>query len=345
MSMQTVPRLVRRLAWAQAELVEGCEALLWPATGPEAAEEELPDRSRAFRAVVSWVRPQIIRFETAAPEPLPQVMLVSALAVGGPAQFVVRKTYQVGNTAAYEPPAGIYVVERREFFRAPVAVRLGVEAPGLSWSGRSLDLSQGGLRFCLPAAVEVGTELTVTVGLQAGRTVALAAVVRHSRPYFARKGRVKPGEPVPGTTDASPSVVGVQFLNVAYEAERRLNDFLSRHQRRLVPRLSARIWVEYCPEGRVYYLEALGSELSPGDLVFQTRKPYLPGARMKVKVHLGRKEFEMDATLIDCRTTVKDDGTFQHEVKASFDDCGPAQEPQFRKAVRDLVMEMAARRY
>ncbi|HXR22688.1 MAG TPA: hypothetical protein VN786_09040, partial [Acidimicrobiales bacterium] len=61
---QTAPRLARRLAWADADLVEGTEALLWPASGLADGEaEELPDRSEASRAVLSWVRPKVLRFE------------------------------------------------------------------------------------------------------------------------------------------------------------------------------------------------------------------------------------------------------------------------------------------
>ena len=51
---QTAPRLARRLAWADADIVEGTEALLWPASSEAASEaEELPDRSEACRAVLS----------------------------------------------------------------------------------------------------------------------------------------------------------------------------------------------------------------------------------------------------------------------------------------------------
>ena len=86
--------------------MEGTEALLWPATSDAAAEaEELPDRSEACRAVLSWVRPKVLRFEIESPpRALPELLLVSTLAVGGPAQFVVRKTYQISTTVACDPP-------------------------------------------------------------------------------------------------------------------------------------------------------------------------------------------------------------------------------------------------
>jgi hypothetical protein len=94
---QTAPRLARRLAWADADLVEGTEALLWPASSEADGDvEELPDRSEACRAVLSWVRPKVLRFEIEPPpRALSELLLVSTLAVGGPAQFVAHKSYQI----------------------------------------------------------------------------------------------------------------------------------------------------------------------------------------------------------------------------------------------------------
>src|SRR5579875_3864685 len=113
MSMQSASRLVRTLPWAQADLVEGTEAFLWPAASPQDAEEPPPDTATAVRAVLSWARPKVLRFETASPEPLPTLLLVSTFSVEGPALFVVTKTYQIGSTAACEPPRRVYIVERR----------------------------------------------------------------------------------------------------------------------------------------------------------------------------------------------------------------------------------------
>lgn len=342
MSVQLAPRLVRSLAWADAELVEGTEALLWPATGTEDADTELPDRSEAFRAVVSWVRPQIIRFETATPQPLPELLLVSTVAVGGPAQFVVRKTYQIGTTGACEPPKVIHIVERRDLFRVPVAAPVTVQADGTSWSLFTLDCSVGGLRICPPVALVVGTELEVKLELHEGYVLDLPAVVRHSHPYLPVRGRLKPGQPVPGTTEESPSVVGLQFLRVPSEAERRLSEFVGRHQRRLMPRVNARISMEYCPAGRTYYLEALASEVSPGDVVFEGRKAHLPGERMNVRMRLGRQEFEHSACVVACHTTEKEDGSLMHQVKAALDESTDAGEALFRRAVRELALEKMA---
>lgn len=344
MSVQLAPRLVRRLAWAGAELVEGNEAWLWPASGPEDAEAEAPSTSSGVRAVVSWARPQIIRFETASPEPLSPLLLVSTTAVGGPAQFVVRKSYQIGTTAACEPPSELYIVERRDLFRVPVAAPVTIGSTFGTWRAHTMDCSVGGLRACVPASLEVGTDLTVRLTLSSDYAVTLAAEVRHCRPYLPAQGRLRPGQPVPGTTAVSPSVMGAQFLDVHADVERRLSEFVSRHQRRLMPRVLARISMEYCPEGRGYYLEALGSEVSPGDIVFEARRAHVPGERLTVRARLGRREFESKACVLNCTSTTKEDGSAMHQVRAALDEVEEVHESQFRKAVRELAIEKLANR-
>ena len=158
---QTAPRLARRLAWADADIVEGTEALLWPASSEADGDaEELPDRSEACRAVLSWVRPKVLRFEIESPpRALPELLLVSTLAIGGPAQFVARKTYQISTTVACDPPTNITIVERRDLFRLPVAARVTLESESGTWSLYSVHCSVGGIRICAPNPIEVVAEV------------------------------------------------------------------------------------------------------------------------------------------------------------------------------------------
>jgi c-di-GMP-binding flagellar brake protein YcgR len=346
---QTAPRLARKLAWADADLVEGTEALLWPASSEAAAEaEELPDRSEACRAVLSWVRPKVLRFEMEPPpRALPEMLLVSTLAVGGPAQFVVRKTYQISATVACEPPPNITIVERRDLFRIPVAARVTVESASGSWSLYSVDCSVGGIRICPPNPIEVGAEVEVKVELGAGNELILPAVVRHCRPYppDARANLVVAHGRFDADPDGSPSVAGLEFVRVPSDAERHLSQFVGRHQRRLMPRVQAVVPLEYRSHSDRRFLEGFATELSPGDLVLMARQPHLPGERLELKLRLSRQHFAFDASAVSCETTVEDDGkTVRHFVKVSFDDADAAVEAKFRKAVRELSIDRFSRR-
>lgn len=343
MSSQMAPRLARKLAWANADLVEGTEALLWPAPSDASADaEELPDPLGACRAVLSWVRPKVLRFEIEAPpQAMPELLLVSTLALGGPAQFVARKSYQISTTVACDPPRYITILERRDVFRVPVATPVTIDSPFGSWSLYSMDCSIGGLRICPPKPLEVGAEVEVKLELGPGRAVTLPAVVRHCRPYVRQgprpigpdKGRLDAGR------DGCPSVAGLQFLRVPSDAQRQLSQFVGRHQRRLMPRVQAVVPVEYRSRGTRYFLEAFAKELSPGDAVLQARQPHWLGERLELKLRLSRQNFKFDACMVACETTMDDDGTARHIAKASFDEPGALVEAQFRRAVRELAIE------
>ncbi len=144
--------LVRKQAWTEAHLVEGTEALLWPAEDVDAAgATELPDPADAVRAILSWVRPKVLRFKmTVAPQGLPDLILVSTRAVSGPARFVARKSYQISTYVVCDPPDEVHIVERRDLFRVPVATRVTVTTPGGQWDVFSMDFSPGGMRACPP---------------------------------------------------------------------------------------------------------------------------------------------------------------------------------------------------
>ena len=340
MASPFVGHLVRRNAWEETDVVEGTEALIWGAESDDVAVlEELPNPATAFHAVVSWVRPKVLRFETASPEPLPERLLVSTLAVAGPVQFVARKSYQVGTTAVCEPPEQVYLVERRDLYRVPVAARVTVASP----SGRlrlcSMDCSLGGLRICPPEPLLVGSEVEVGLELDPGTVVTITAVVRHCRPVDPVRSSA--GE----RCDGCPSVAGLQFVGIPGDVERQLSQFLGRHQRRLMPRVQAVVPIEYRSHGRRPFVEAVARELSPGDVVLVVYERHVPGDRMELKFRIRRQEFSFQACAVASGTTGEGEGTpSRYVVKAALDEAGEAMEAQFRKAVRDLAIERVSQK-
>ncbi|MDA8302387.1 MAG: PilZ domain-containing protein [Actinomycetota bacterium] len=321
------PLLARRVAWADAGLVEGTEVLLWPAANEaDAAGGALPAAPEGLAAVLSWVRPEVVRFETATPEPLAELLLASTLAVGGPARFVVRKSYQIGSTAVCEPPEEIYLVERRELFRVLVAAPVSVWAEKGSCSAHSLDCSAGGVRVYLPWPVGKGAEAVVQLELGTGEKLRAVAAARHCSRY-----------------PDGPWVVGFEFVSLPPSGRRQLSKFLAQQERRLMPRVKSLILVECRSHGRPAFAEGLASELSPGAVVLDLYEAHAPGDAMEVKFRLRRQSFGFSGRVVAC-TPVADANhkPVRHRVTVCLEaPAGPAEE-QVRKALRDLALENLA---
>ncbi|MGH9107150.1 MAG: PilZ domain-containing protein [Acidimicrobiales bacterium] len=347
MITDAAPRLVRKLSWAEADLVEGTETMLWPAGSLSAADtEELPGPSSGVPAVLSWVRPKVIRFETVSPEPLPELLLASTLAVGGPAQFVVRKSYQMGNTAVCDPPAYIRVVERRDAFRIAVATPVTISSPAGEWLLHSMDCSIGGLRICLPRPLQVGAEVEAKLVLEHDNEVCLHAVVRHCHPYQDHEGSGGRSGTAP-TSGPGPqmSIVGLQFLGASGEVERHLSNFVGYHQRRLMPRVRAVVPVEYRSHGRSSFLDAFAVEISPGDALVLAPERHLPGDAMELGVRLGRQGYKFNCCVLSCASYPEEEGQGSRRVtRVSFQVGEETAEAQFRRAVRELAIEKVGSR-
>ena len=158
--------------------------MLWRAPSEEAANtEEMPDPSEGLVAVVSWVRPKVLRFALRPPpQPVPDLVLVSTLAVTGPARFVAHRSYQIGNTVVCVPPEELYIYERRDPSGCPwpctsqSSPRRGPGAP-TRWTAP-------GRRTCVRTRLaRSGHEVKLNVQLGTDEAVALQAVVRHCRPF------------------------------------------------------------------------------------------------------------------------------------------------------------------
>jgi c-di-GMP-binding flagellar brake protein YcgR len=303
---------------------------------------ELPDPGEAVRAILSWVRPRILRFKmTTPPQALPELILVSTRAGGGPARFVAHKSYQISTYVVCDPPDEVHIVERRDLFRVPVATRVTVAAPSGEWALFSTDFSPGGMRICPPAPLEIGTEVDLAVELEPGQVLAITAVVRHCQPY-AGTGDA-PGARPQSDQDGCPSHVGLQFLNLSARAERQLAQFVAHHQRRLMPRVKTLLTVQYRCESHRQFVEALGNEVSPGDIVFVAHEGHLPGDRLELRLRLGPRNYNFEAHAVSCKTAVVgNDNRVRHVVAASLDECGDGAEAHFRTAVRDLALEQWA---
>jgi hypothetical protein len=177
------------------------------------------------------------------------------------------------------------------------------------------------LRICPPQPIDIGAEVEVTMDLGSGATVALPAVVRHCEAGF-------------------PPSVGLQFVGLTGDLERRLAQFLGHSQRRLMPRVRALVALEYRSHGRPQFVEGLARELSPGDIEMVIYERHSPGDRLELKFRLKRQEFRFQARAVDCEGTGGADGSpLRYVVRVSIDDPGPDVEGRFRKAVRELAIE------
>ncbi len=319
--------VARRVAWEDASLVEGTEAVLWPASSEDdAAEGPLPEASEGAAAVLSWVSAKVLRFETASPQPLAELLLASTLAVGGPARFVVHKNYQMGNTAVCDPPGQIFLVERRELFRVLVAVPMSVSTGTMKCSVHSIDCSSGGARAYLPAPVDVGSQVVVELGIGDDGPLKAETTVRHCR-------KVK----------EELWVAGFEFLNLPAGADRRLSQFLALQERRLMPRVSSVTLVEYRSHGRPVFREGLANELTPGSLVLGLHEEHLPGDLVEVNVRLRRQSFAFSGRVVASSPVLDDNQVVvRHKVTVCLDQQVRATEDEFRRAVRDLALEKLA---
>jgi hypothetical protein len=326
-SDRTASPVVRRLAWEEVGLVEGTEAVLWRAESEaDASAGDLPPASEGFAAVLSWARPRVVRFETASPEPLPELMLVSTFAVGGLARFVVRKSYQVGTTAACEPPEEVFLVERRELFRVVVAAPISVWVSAQAAKSHTLDCSPGGARIYLPWPVEVGAEAILELDLGQAEPLRAVAVARHC----SRSGE-------------GPWLAGFEWKSLPPAGRRQLSHFLAVQERRLMPRVRALTLVEYRSHGRKGFAEALASELSPGDVVLALYEAHGLGDAIELRLRLRRQEFAFAGKVVGCSPVAEPgQAPVRYNVRVCFDGAGP--EEQFRKAVRELAVEKLASR-
>ncbi|MGC8627411.1 MAG: flagellar brake protein [Acidimicrobiales bacterium] len=320
------PETVRRLPWAPEHLVEGSEALLWPAPIGTASSDglppRLPDPSEAWPAVLSWARSKVVRFELLPPpRPVPELVLASTASAGGPVRFVVAKSYQVGGTVACEPPEELFLVERRDLFRVPLAARVTVESPAGSWASYCVDFSLGGLRVPVPCSLEVGSEVRLQVELGANGTVVVDGSVRHCH------------------STCGQAVLGVQFVGLDPRTEQRLSYLVGSHQRRLLPRVKAAVPVDYGPEGGKRRGEALASELSPGDVSFVARDAYALGERLGLQLRVSRQEFSFGATVLRSELVPDSEDDRCRLVCALLDEVSGEVQAQFRRAVRELALE------
>ena len=330
MTNEDLPFVARRVDWVDAGLVEGTEVLLWPATSEaDAATGALPAAAEALAAVLSWVRPKAVRFETASPGPLPELLLASTLVVGGPARFVVRKCYQIGSTVVCEPPREIYLVERRELYRVLVAAPVSVWAEQGSCSAHSLDCSAGGVRVYLPWPVSKAAEAVVELELSPGEKLRAVAAARHCSRHLD-----------------GPWVAGFEFVSLPPAGRRQLGQFLARQERRLMPRVKSLTLVECRSHGRATFTEGLASELSPGAVVLDLYEAHAPGDAMEVKLRLRRQSFGFSGRVVAC--TAVADGSHKpvrHRVTVCLEAPeapGDPQEEQVREALRDLALENLA---
>lgn len=340
LSSPSPPRLVRKQAWGQGLLIEGTEALLWPAEdGIEAAAMPLPDPDDAVRAILSWVRPKVLRFQmTVAPQGFPELVLVSTQASSGPAQFVVRKSYQITTTVVCDPPDEVHIVERRDLFRVPVATPVTLTAPSGKHALYSIDISTGGVRVCSPEPLQIGTEVDVSVELGGGQVVEAPAVVRHSRSFGVAGGAPRLAQQ--GERDGCPSQVGLQFLHLAPRAERQLAQFVARHQRRLMPRVKTFLTAQYSCDLRPLFVDAPVTEVSPGEIVLVAREAHLPGEPLGLRLRVGGRAYNFGARVVSCKTEAVGDGErTRHLVVASLAEGDDIAEERFRIAVRDLALE------
>lgn len=327
MSDGAVPPIVRRVAWEGVGLVEGTESVLWPARSEDdVSDGRLPPASEGSPAVLSMVRATELRFETASTQPFPDLLLVSTLAVGGPAHFVVRKSHQVGAAVACDPPSDVYLVERREQFRVTVAAPLFMLVGPNNFSAHTLDCSAAGVRSYLPLPVEVGDEALLDLDLGEGERLRLIAAARHCFRF-----------------DEATWVAGFEFTSVPPSGRRQISHFLALQERRLIPRVRALTLVEYRSDGQEGFYGALASELSPGDVTVALYEARPPGNGVELRVRLHRQDFVFTGRVVACNPVVEaGQMTVRYNLRVCLDAAPGAVEDQWRKALRQLALQKQA---
>lgn len=113
-------------------------------------------------------------------------------------------------------PAFEFDEERREHEREELEMEVGLEGDNTFFTGRSGDLSKGGLFVATDDPLPVGTELLLSFVLPDGHRVRAQAVIA-----WVRAPRYRDGE--------LPAGMGVRFLSLSQRDARAIEHYLERH--------------------------------------------------------------------------------------------------------------------
>ncbi len=204
-------------------------------------EAEIDGRVVRFRAVVISIPPTALWLGLAKPNPLlarlcagdPIVLTFSRGGVGMVAEsfFLSHLGTSQSRFMSVEMPSDCKLVQRREYLRLDtecqleyVVVSQGDTGAGVTGEGTTLDLSAGGLRFTVRAAigetVSVGDSLEIRLAIGQGALLAEAEVVRvEDVTEIGPDGRLLP----PVTRPRPPrTAVAVRFVSIPEAAQDRI---------------------------------------------------------------------------------------------------------------------------